>query len=264
MSCAVVGCAVVGCAVVGCAIVGCAFVGCALSLHHCRCCYCASVLDCFEEQLLVASQPNVEVHYLGVGKGTYAVCCDRGHAGCLEEEGKDVAAAAHTSFATTRWQSESSDDSNSSEEEDKASDSDADTDADEAAEYHLKRLGDPGDAQHFKSHFKHLWDSTIDYDKPVAPGTAFMYKIVQLVLFKPSTLDATKCTVTCTCGFLSKIRLLDLFNMEIVSKHKYHTACFGQDFCLDSAHHAFTITASIVAHYCLHQSAVAAPASWTP
>ena len=88
VDCAVVGCAVVGCAVVGCAIVGCAFVGCALSLHHCRCCYCASVLDCFEEQLLVASQPNVEVHYLGVGKGTYAVCCDRGHAGCLEEEGK--------------------------------------------------------------------------------------------------------------------------------------------------------------------------------
>ena len=69
-------------------IVGCAFVGCALSLHHCRCCYCASVLDCFEEQLLFASLPNVEVHYLGVGKGTYAFCCDRGHAGCLEEEGK--------------------------------------------------------------------------------------------------------------------------------------------------------------------------------
>ena len=60
--------------------------------------------------------------------------------------GKDVAAAAHTSFATTRWQSESSDDSNSSEEEDKASESDADTDADEAAERHLERLGDPGDA----------------------------------------------------------------------------------------------------------------------
>ena len=100
MSCAVVGCAVVGCAVVGCAIVGCAFVGCALSLHHCRCCYCASVLDCFEEQLLFASLPNVEVHYLGVGKGTYAFCCDRGHAGCLEEKGKDVAPAAHTSFAT--------------------------------------------------------------------------------------------------------------------------------------------------------------------
>jgi hypothetical protein len=92
------------------------------------------------------------------------------HAGCLEEEGKDIAAAAHTSFATTRWQSESSDDSNSSEEEDKASDSDADTDADEAAEHHLERLVDPGDKQHFKSHFKHLWDSTVDYDKPVAPG----------------------------------------------------------------------------------------------
>ena len=188
------------------------------------------------------------MHYLGVGKGTYRFCCDRGHAGCLEEEGKDVAAAARTIFATTRWQSESSDDSNSCEEEDKASDSDADTDADEAAERHLKRLGDPGDAQHFKSHFKHLWDSTIDYNKPEAPGTAFMYKIVQHVLFKPSTHDATKCTVTCTCGFStshgvscshilvlllkileatnpvvlwSKIRLLDLFNMEIVIKHKY-------------------------------------------
>ena len=75
-----------------------------------------------------------------------------------------------------------------------------------------------------------------------------MYKIVQHILFKPSTHDATKCTVTCTCGFStshgvscshilalllkileatnpvvlwSKIRLLDLFNMEIVIKHKY-------------------------------------------
>ena len=62
----------------------------------------------------------------------------------------------------------------------------------------------------------------------------------------------------------SKIRLLDLFNVEIVSKHKYHSACFGQDFCLKAAQHAFTITASVVAQYCLHQYAVVAPASWTP
>ena len=74
-----------------------------------------------------------------------------------------------------------------------------------------------------------------------------MYKIVQHVLFKPSTHDATKCTVTCICGFStshgvscrhiialllkileatnpvvlwSKIRLLDLFNMEIVSQQE--------------------------------------------
>ena len=248
-------------------------------------------LDCFEEQLLFASEPNVQVHYLGVDKGTHAFCCDRGHAGCLEEEDKDVAAAAHTSFATTRRQSdESSDDSSTCDEEHQESDGDGDPDAeaDKAAEQHLESLGDTGDAQHFKSHFKHLWDSQFDYNEPVAPGTAFMYKKVQHVLFKPSTQDATKCTVSCTCGFStshgvscrhilavllkmleanqpvdlwSNINLLDLFNMAIVSKHKYHAACFGLDFFLNADHHAFTINTSLVTQYCLHQSAVAAPAS---
>ena len=253
-------------------------------------------LDCFEEQLLFACQPNVEVHYLGVDKGTYAFCCDRGHAGCVEEDDKDVVAAAHASFTTTRRQNdESSDDSSSCNEEDQDSDGDADhTDADadaeaeQAAELLLESLGDAGDAQHFKNHFKHLLDSSIDYDDPVAPGTAFLYKKVQHVLFKPSTQDATKCTVSCTCGFStshgvscrhilavllkileaanpvdlwSSINILDLFNMAIVSKHKYHAACFGLDFFLNAAHHAFTINTSLVTPYCLQQSAVAAPVS---
>jgi len=129
--------------------------------------------------------------------------------------------------------------------------------AEECADEYIEGIRDAKDAAGVRRQGL-LWDETIDYDAPVPPGTVFAYKKIRHVMFKQCDDDASKCHASCTCGFMKQhgvccrhvlavlliilrdkrigqdslwdgFDLKQCFNMNLVSKHKYHAAVFSSD-----------------------------------
>ena len=240
-------------------------------------------LDAFEEQLILACAPSVAIHYMGCQEEdnveAYVFCCDYGDAGLNEEEDSDVAAAALRHFHV-----DSASDASSDSEGDASSQNDdaaADAAAEAEADVWLDGVQDASDAADLKRRFPFLWDdNAFKYDQPIAPGTAFVYKKIRHVMFKQSPNDKDQCKISCTCGYIAHhgiscrhvlavflaimrsrrltpddplwadFKLQHLFNMNIVSKQKYHAACFGSRHFLESTDDGIFMSIDIVREYC--------------
>jgi TPR repeat protein len=125
-----------------------------------------------------------------------------------------------------------------------------------------------------------LWVQTFDYDAIIPVGTIFVYKKTRHVIFKPCPADDSKCFVSCTCGYTNNhgvscrhvlavilmmltasrpdmntslwhtIDMTTLFNMNLVSKHKYHAACFQRDCFMENVEDCVTFNMEVVRGYC--------------
>jgi hypothetical protein len=253
-------------------------------------------LDAFEEQLLLAAVRNLRAQYIGChsvkDQSAFTFCVDYGDSGLDVDENPDVMAAARASYQPSKKQDEdTSSDSDTEQPTPSLSANDlADAQAESCEEAFLQGLQDGVDAQSVRRQGV-LFDDSINYDDPVPVGTVFAYKKIRHVMFKQCADAADKCYASCTCGFMKQhgvccrhvlavlliimrakrtgqdaiwngFDLQQCFNMNLVSKHKYHAACFSSDKFLAATTDVFRMDFATIANYC--STAVVTPDSELP